>query len=142
MNTDNATMSPTAGQSVLKMSKKGRYKLIWKRYKRNKLAMVGMVVFLVMLLAVFGAPLYIDYDQAITQHIVDAFTAPGGEHIFGTDQFGRDLFARVIYGGRISLGAGSLWRSSRRLGPASISCCFLWPSYKSPAARAQSARQL
>ena len=47
-----------------------------------------------------------DYDQAITQHIVDAFTAPGGEHIFGTDQFGRDLFARVIYGGRISLGAG------------------------------------
>lgn len=106
MNTDNATMSPTAGQGVLKMSKKGRYKLIWKRYKRNKLAMVGMVVFLVMLLAVFGAPLYIDYDQAITQHIVDAFTAPGGEHIFGTDQFGRDLFARVIYGGRISLGAG------------------------------------
>ena len=77
MNTDNATMSPTAGQGVLKMSKKGRYKLIWKRYKRNKLAMVGMVVFLVMLLAVFGAPLYIDYDQAITQHIVDAFTAPG-----------------------------------------------------------------
>lgn len=106
MNTDNATMNPTAGQGVLKMSKKGRYKLIWKRYKRNKLAMVGMVVFLVVLLAVFGAPLYIDYDQAITQHIVDAFTAPGGEHIFGTDQFGRDLFARVIYGGRISLGAG------------------------------------
>ena len=67
MNTDNATMNPTAGQGVLKMSKKGRYKLIWKRYKRNKLAMVGMVVFLVMLLAVFGAPLYIDYDQAITQ---------------------------------------------------------------------------
>ena len=68
--------------------------------------MVGMVVFLVLLIAVFAAPLYIDYSNAITQNIVDAFQAPNSEHIFGTDQFGRDLFARIIYGGRISLGAG------------------------------------
>lgn len=100
MNTQNTT------GRTFKVDRKGRYKLIIMRYKRNKLAMIGMFVFLAMLAAVFAAPLYIDYSEAITQHISEAFQKPGGEHIFGTDQFGRDLFARVIYGGRISLGAG------------------------------------
>lgn len=90
----------------MKTNRKGSYRLIWMRYKRNKLAMLGMIVFVVMLAAVFSAPLYINYAEATTQHIVDAFKSPGGEHVFGTDQFGRDLFARIIYGGRISLGAG------------------------------------
>lgn len=100
-----ATKKPSQGPTF-KIDRSGRYKLIVMRYKRNKLAMVGMVVFLALLVAVFAAPLYIDYTEAITQHIVDAFQGPGGDHAFGTDQFGRDLFARVIYGGRISLGAG------------------------------------
>lgn len=91
---------------ALKGNKRNRYRLIWMRYKRNKLAMVGLFVFAAMLLAVFSAPLYIDYAEVTTQHITEAFQLPGGEHLFGTDQFGRDLFARVIYGGRISLGAG------------------------------------
>lgn len=112
MNTERATTgkasknSEAAPEYTLKISRKGRYKLIVMRYKRNKLAMAGMIVFIIMLAAVFSAPLYIDYSRAITQHIIDAFQSPGGEYLFGTDQFGRDLFARVIYGGRISLGAG------------------------------------
>ena len=90
-----------------KLNRKGRYKLIWMRYKRNKLAMLGMIVLLVMLLAIITAPLYIDYDKAITQNISAAFTEPGPDgDIFGTDQRGRDLLARIVYGGRISLGAG------------------------------------
>ena len=90
-----------------KLNRKGRYKLIWMRYKRNKLAMLGMIVLIVMLLAIITAPLYIDYDKAITQNISAAFTEPGHDgYIFGTDQLGRDLLARIVYGGRISLGAG------------------------------------
>ena len=90
-----------------KLNRKGRYKLIWMRYKRNKLAMLGMIVLLVMLLAIITAPLYIDYDKAITQNISAAFTEPGHDgYIFGTDQLGRDLLARIVYGCRISLGAG------------------------------------
>lgn len=54
----------------MKTNRKGSYKLIWLRYKRNKLAMLGMIVFIVMLAAVFSAPLYIDYAEATTQHIV------------------------------------------------------------------------
>ncbi len=90
-----------------KISRKGRYKLIWMRYKRNKLAMLGLIVLAAMLLAILTAPLYLDYNRAITQNISAAFTGPGQDgYLFGTDQFGRDLLARVIYGGRISLGAG------------------------------------
>lgn len=104
--TTEKTAKKSSGRSTFKVDKRGRYKLIAMRYRRNKMAMVGMVVFIILLIAVFSAPLYIDYSEAITQHIVDAFQKPGREHIFGTDQFGRDLFARIIYGGRISLGAG------------------------------------
>ena len=44
--------------------------------------------------------------QVYKQSMADRFIAPCAEHLFGTDQFGRDLFARIIYGGRISLLAG------------------------------------
>lgn len=105
MRAEKSTVKASSRQTF-KIDRTGRYKLIIMRYRRNKLAMVGMFVFLALLIAIFSAPLYIDYSDAITQHIVDAFTEPCKEHVFGTDQFGRDLFARVIYGGRISLGAG------------------------------------
>lgn len=105
MSTGNATVK-TSGGRTFKVDKRGRYRLIVMRYKRNKLAMVGMFVFLALLIAVFCAPLYIDYSEAITQHITEAFQKPSRDHIFGTDQLGRDLLARIIYGGRISLGAG------------------------------------
>lgn len=84
----------------------GQAKLIWIRFRKNKLAMIGLVVIALMLVAVLSAPLYMDYDRAIKQSIMEAFQSPSAEHIFGTDQFGRDLFARIIYGGRISLCAG------------------------------------
>lgn len=83
--------------------KKSQLKLVWIRYRKNKLAMVGLVIFAVLLIAIVSAPLYMDYSKAITQSIKDAYQAPNAENIFGTDQFGRSLLARVVYGGRISL---------------------------------------
>ena len=59
MATENAAKEQS-GASTIKINRSGRYKLIVKRYRRNKLAMVGMVVFLALLIAVFAAPLYID----------------------------------------------------------------------------------
>lgn len=98
----------TSKASGLKATKKGRGKIFWKRYSRNKLAMIGLVVFLVILIASFSAPLIVNYSAAIKQKISNKFIVPGtnSEHILGTDQFGRDMLARVLYGGRISLGAG------------------------------------
>lgn len=80
--------------------------MVWFRFKKNKLAMAGMFILLFIMLAILCAPLFIPYENVVKQHIVDKFQSPGGEHWLGTDQFGRDLFARIMYGGRISLFAG------------------------------------
>jgi peptide/nickel transport system permease protein len=80
--------------------------LIWFRFKKNKLAMFGLVMIIILLLLSLTASFYIPYEKVYQQNISDRFIKPGSTHLFGTDQFGRDLFARIIYGGRISLSAG------------------------------------
>jgi peptide/nickel transport system permease protein len=86
--------------------KNSQFKLKCIRFARNKLAMIGLVVLVILMFAVFSAPLYINYNRVEAQKVSDRFQLPNAKHIFGTDQFGRDLFARIIYGGRISLFAG------------------------------------
>lgn len=76
------------------------------RFRKNKLAMFGLAILVVMMAAILLAPLYVNYKDVISQKIVNKFKAPSSEHWFGTDQFGRDLFARIVYGGRISLFMG------------------------------------
>lgn len=76
------------------------------RFKKNRLAMVALFFLIAASLLVLLAPLYIDYNWAIKQNIRNRFQSPNLEHWFGTDQYGRDLFARIIYGGQISLFAG------------------------------------
>ena len=83
-----------------------QFKLKCKRFARNKLALAGLVVLVILILAILAAPLYISYDRVIFQSISNRYKPPGGEYLLGTDQFGRDMFARIIYGGRISLFAG------------------------------------
>ena len=80
--------------------------LILFRFKKNKLAYISVYVLILIALAILLAPLYMDYDKAIKQNISERFISPCWEHPFGTDLYGRDLLARVIYGGRISLFAG------------------------------------
>jgi peptide/nickel transport system permease protein len=81
--------------------------LIIFRFKKNKLAILGLCVLGVLLLIVFLAPFYADYENAIKQDIPNAFHPPGEKgHILGTDAYGRDLFTRMVFGGRISLLAG------------------------------------
>lgn len=77
--------------------------LVLYRFRKNKLAMFGVFLLAAIFLAVLMAPVLTSYENVTAMHILDKFTAPNGQYIFGTDEFGRDLFARVLYGGRISL---------------------------------------
>lgn len=88
-----------------KLSNKSQIGMIIFRFKKNKLAMVGLAIITLLMLLCLSASLYIDYQDVYSQSMANRFIAPftTREHIFGTDQFGRDLFARIIYGGRISL---------------------------------------
>jgi len=80
---------------------------VWRRFRRNKLAMVGLgFIVLLALLAIF-APLVAPYG--ITERTSGAFRqGPSADHWFGTDGIGRDVFSRVIYGARVSLRIGIL----------------------------------
>jgi len=75
------------------------------KFFQNKLALIGLVVFAVILLSSIFAPLLTKYDPAMID-LRARLSPPSWEHLFGTDKLGRDVFARVLYGGRISILVG------------------------------------
>ncbi len=91
---------------------KGRRKFshkneIWRRYKKNKLAVGGLIVFIALLIIAALAP-YIAPYGIDDQDYTCIMQKPSKEHWFGTDKLGRDLFTRVLMGSRVSLFVGVL----------------------------------
>ena len=87
--------------------KRSQFEEVWRRLKKNKMAMIGLaIVLMLVLLAVFADFLF-DYDEiVIKQNTAIRLQGPSAEHWFGTDEFGRDILARLVHGGRISLVVG------------------------------------
>jgi peptide/nickel transport system permease protein len=77
----------------------------WRSFKKNKIALVGMGIVLFFILLAIFAPWIAPYEIN-DQNLSLRLQAPSKEHLFGTDDFGRDIFSRVIYGARISLWVG------------------------------------
>ena len=77
---------------------------VWRRFRRNRLAMVGLVVIAILVLMAIFAPLIAPYS--ITERTSAFRQPPSGDHLFGTDRIGRDVFSRVVYGARVSLKVG------------------------------------
>lgn len=75
----------------------------WSKLKRNKTAMVGLIIVIIMTLLAILSPLFAP-DDPNEMNLTKVHLKPGEEgHVFGTDEFGRDLLSRVIYGARISI---------------------------------------
>jgi ABC-type dipeptide/oligopeptide/nickel transport system permease subunit len=77
---------------------------VWRRFRKNKLAVAGLVVVVLMILAAVFAPMITRYSPTALGHASRA--KPSLKHWFGTDVLGRDLFSRVVYGARVSLTIG------------------------------------
>ena len=75
----------------------------WRRLKKNKGAMFGIAFLLLLVLATIVASFIFDYDKDIIDMTKDRFLPPSWEHPFGTDNMGRDIFKRVLYGAKYSL---------------------------------------
>lgn len=83
----------------------------WRRLVKNKGAVIGMIFLALLVTAAVLSPYLFDYDtQVIGMNMPEKLQPPSSAHWFGTDEVGRDLFARVIYGARYSLviGVGSV----------------------------------
>ena len=77
----------------------------WSRFKQNKLALVGLGFLVVLLLCCIILPMVLPYTYD-GQDMANRNAAPSMAHIMGTDKFGRDIFVRILFGGRISLTVG------------------------------------
>lgn len=75
------------------------WRLYWKRLKRHPLALAGSLVFGFFLLMAFIGPWVAPHEYQ-AQDIVNRLKPPGTEHLFGTDQYGRDIFSRILAGSR------------------------------------------
>lgn len=89
--------------------KRGRFKETWRRLKKSRNAMLGLALIAIIMAAALAAPLIFDYEtQVIQQNIPERLQGPSLQHLFGTDNLGRDILARIMYGARTSLMIGAV----------------------------------
>jgi len=94
-----------------KYKKRSLWGDVWKRLRKNTTAVIGMSVFLAIFLASLASPLFYSYHgDIIAVDIANQLQGPSREHILGVDELGRDILARILWGGRttILLSFGSL----------------------------------
>lgn len=103
-------------QNVDIFKKQSQAKEIWRRFRKSKGAVIGLFMLVAILLIIIFADLIAPYDMATKQDLINKLANPSAEHWFGTDSYGRDVFARVIHGGRTSLSIAIL---------ATISSCIV-----------------
>ncbi|MCC6792957.1 MAG: ABC transporter permease [Thermomicrobiales bacterium] len=83
----------------------------WRRFRANQLAMAALIVTILLVLLAAGAPLISEYVTHVgpnKQSLIKRFQGGSGDHWLGTDEYGRDVVTRLIYGLRVSLGVAAL----------------------------------
>ena len=81
----------------------GRRYRLWLQFRRNPLAMAGLIVALLLIALSLLAPVLATHDPGV-QELSNRLARPSAAHWFGTDELGRDVYSRLLYGGRITLG--------------------------------------
>lgn len=99
--TDRAAPSGTAAK------KQNQFLQVWKRLLKNRSAVAGLIIITLFIALALCADLIADYETVvIAQDIGQRLQPPSAQHWFGTDNYGRDIFARVVHGARMSLTIG------------------------------------
>jgi len=98
----------SSGQDTAEEAVESWGKITWRRFCRNKVALGGMIIFLGIILVAILAPVISPFDPNKT--VGDFAAAPSATHLLGTDDVGRDVLSRLIYGSQVSLivGIGSV----------------------------------
>jgi len=78
---------------------------VWRQFRRHKGAVIGLALLVIIMLAVFFGPILLPYDP-FKNDVPNRNLGPSWRHIMGTDNLGRDVFARVLTGGRVSIAVG------------------------------------
>ena len=98
---------PLLDDNNIEVAKRSQISYIWFRFKKNKLAMIGLFLLIIMAVVSFGSVFFYSYQDVIVQDVRNQFAPPGTPgHLLGTDNYGRDMLGRLLYGGRLSLSMG------------------------------------
>ncbi len=84
------------------VKKHSQFWYISHRFMKHKVAFAALIILIVVVVLCLGASIFAPYDFA-KQHLADRLQMPSWQHIMGTDNFGRDIYTRILYGGRNSL---------------------------------------
>jgi peptide/nickel transport system permease protein len=90
-----------------KSRKKSKLKDLWRRLKKNKLAVAGLIVLIILIFIAIAAPALAPYSYSL-QDSKASYASASADHLLGTDKLGRDLFSRLIWGARASLEMGAI----------------------------------
>lgn len=105
---NDAQLQPAAGIPVVaETARPASWKMFYRKLARNKAALAGAFIVLVFVLLAIFAPLIAPYDP-LKMNIVNKLQGPSADHWLGTDDKGRDILSRLLYGSRISLTVGIL----------------------------------
>lgn len=96
-------MNPSQESASIPFKRQSEFKEIFRRFRRSNGAMIGLVIFTIIILILLSANLIVPYEDAITQDFGNLLAKPSTENFFGTDNYGRDVFARILHGGRTSI---------------------------------------
>jgi peptide/nickel transport system permease protein len=89
-----------AGQNTVALSLR---EMIWRRFRHHRMAMAGAIMLILLVVYCFGGALFVSEEYANFTSTSLRLQPPSREHLFGTDTVGRDILARTIYGGQISM---------------------------------------
>lgn len=99
----------SGGQDLMvkKYSRNSQAKAVWKRLRKNKGAMAGLIIVALIAFVAIFADVFFDYETDVVGiNISQKLLLPSKDHLFGTDDLGRDIFSRLVYGARYSLSVG------------------------------------
>jgi peptide/nickel transport system permease protein len=94
-------------ETLLTVEEESQFKIVWKRFKKHRLAVAGLIAVVILILVCAFATFLIPYDPLESlkdsRGIILKNAPPSPEHVMGTDSIGRDVFSRLLYAGQISL---------------------------------------
>ena len=102
-------------------AKSSMAKRSWQKFIKNRMAVIGLIGLAVVIIACLAAPLLTSYDPTRINPAIRELP-PSSEHLLGTDRLGRDIFARILYGGRWSIMIGVLASLGANLLGSALGC--------------------
>lgn len=91
---------------TVRRKKRSQWQDVWRRFKKNKLAVVGLIMLIALFVVAILAFFFVDYDVVISQNVRNKYGPWTLENPLGTDSFGRDILSRLLYASRYSLAIG------------------------------------